>query len=141
MILVVKHVDFCLRLKDLFISFESGVDKNWGPFNKITTLCQPNICQFSGLYVHSWLKLVVPGVLDAAKAKKLSLEFMQLSQGGFIRIFFFLIFLSFRFLSDSTTGIPRFPRLRFPQFSIQCSFQFYPIYLGKTPFGILLPFV
>ena len=29
MILVVKHVDFCLRLKDLFISFESGVDKNY----------------------------------------------------------------------------------------------------------------
>ena len=28
-ILVVKHVDFCLRLKDLFISFESGVDKNY----------------------------------------------------------------------------------------------------------------
>ena len=26
---------------------------------------------------------MVPGVLDAAKAKKLSLEFMQLSQGGF----------------------------------------------------------
>ena len=29
MILVVKHIDFCLRLKDLFISFESGVDKNY----------------------------------------------------------------------------------------------------------------
>ena len=50
---------------------------------------------------------MVPGVLDAAKAKKLSLEFMQLSQGGFIRIFspfdFPFIYIPIRFDSNTYT--------------------------------------